>query len=124
MGTFEACSDTIPDKNSSEGTLRSYSSLKGSRYKKSLFQFESKGQKRPTSQLKEIKQEETPLTPLREGSLLILLKAPADWMRTTHIQKGNLLYSAHQVTFSNPALPSHIYPGCPNSGSPVAHSGR
>lgn len=52
------------------------------------------------SQLKEIKQEEIPLTRLRKGSLLSLLKPPSDWIRTTHIQKGNLLYSAYQVMYS------------------------
>lgn len=50
------------------------------------------------SQLKEIRQEELPLTQLKEDTPLILLKTSAATMRVTHIKKGSLLYSVYQVT--------------------------
>lgn len=64
-----------------------------------MFQSESqqapdvrKAKKTPMSQLKEIKQEEIPLTGLGEGNLVILLKPPASCLRTADTQEGSLLY--------------------------------
>lgn len=41
------------------------------------------------------RQEELPLTP-GKVSLLFLVGPSAEWMRPTHIRKGNLLYSSYQ----------------------------
>ena len=58
-----------------------------------VFQFEREGRKRTMSQLST--QAKGAPSYSRENQTFVLFKPSTDWVRPTHIQKGNLLYSVY-----------------------------
>lgn len=68
----------------------------GYRSRKSQFQFKSEAGKRKKGcqRYRAVRQKEFPLIQGRV-SLFVLFRPSIDWMRSTHIKKGNLFYFAH-----------------------------
>ena len=78
-------------------------------WKEVMFKFETKGGKKPISQLKTVRQKELPLT-WRKVSLFVLFRPSANWMRPTRIRESNLVYSVYQFKcWSHPKYPPQIH---------------
>lgn len=86
---------TVGKLDTKEGPCSSRS--KASRLKtqeEPIFSSTPKAGKKPTSQLKAVRQDEFP-SMHGKVSLFVLFRPPTDWMRPTHIRKGNMLYSVY-----------------------------